>query len=452
MSTSSEPGEIPAIDAEAVSLGIASSATEVATEGEVSGGKRALGEMLQPFKVRNFCLLFGGQTVSTIGDALYAVALPWLILSNGGSAQEIGVVLAAYGIPRVGCVLLGGWLSDRLRPRWLMLIADAIRAVLVGILAGLALHGHPALWQLCAVAFPLGACMGLFLPASSAILPDLLKDEELQAGNALTFSSTQAATLVGSAIAGVVVAVLTSGTAMALDALSFVVSAVSLAMMRVSRVVAAGTPEEATGAASGVVESSQGQIPFGRYLRTSRLMQVALVVSLAANFCFGGLMEVALPTLVHGPMNAGAGGYGLILAAFGGGALAGSLFAGMLGRLKRKGLIALLLLLVMAVMIALLPYGGVAGAAFCMLISGVTNSISNVLLITVIQLIIPRHLMGRAMGLLLFGSVGTYPISVALAGVLTNHFGPVILFPFSGLVLFLTILLGIAQKELRDLQ
>src|SRR5579875_2004655 len=448
MSTSSEPGEIPAIDAEAVSLGIASSATEVATEGEVSGGKRALGEMLQPFKVRNFCLLFGGQTVSTIGDALYAVALPWLILSNGGSAQEIGVVLAAYGIPRVGCVLLGGWLSDRLRPRWLMLIADAIRAVLVGILAGLALHGHPALWQLCAVAFPLGACMGLFLPASSAILPDLLKDEELQAGNALTFSSTQAATLVGSAIAGVVVAVLTSGTAMALDALSFVVSAVSLAMMRVSRVVAAGTPEEATGAASGVVESSQGQIPFGRYLRTSRLMQVAL----AANFCFGGLMELALPTLVHGPMNAGAGGYGLILAAFGGGALAGSLFAGMLGRLKRKGLIALLLLLVMAVMIALLPYGGVAGAAFCMLISGVTNSISNVLLITVIQLIIPRHLMGRAMGLLLFGSVGTYPISVALAGVLTNHFGPVILFPFSGLVLFLTILLGIAQKELRDLQ
>lgn len=457
MSTSSEPGEIPAVGAKTASIDADDGAVEASIESAAPDKKRALGGMLQPFKVRNFSLLFGGQTTSTIGDALYAVALPWLILSNRGSAQEIGIVLAAYGIPRVGCVLLGGWLSDRLRPRLLMLIADTVRAVLVGILAALAFRGHPVLWQLCAVAVPLGACMGLFLPASSAILPDLLRDEDLQAGNALTFSSTQAATLVGSAIAGVVVVTLTSGTALLFDALSFVVSAASLAMMRMARVVTAVRPEKFAGAASSSVESAKSiesspeQINFGSYLRTSRLMQIALVVTLAANFCFGGLMEVALPTLVHGPMNAGVSGYGIILAAFGGGALAGGLFAGMLGQLKRKGLIALLLLLVMAVMIALLPYGGVVGAVLCMLISGITNSISNVLLITVIQLIIPRHLMGRVMGLLLFGSFGTYPISVALAGVLTNRFGPVILFPFSGLLLFLAIASGIGRKELRDL-
>ena len=75
------------------------------------------GSVLRPFKVRNFNLLFGGQTVSVIGDALYAVALPWLILSNGGNAQDLGIVLTAYGIPRAGSMLLGGWLSDRLRPR-----------------------------------------------------------------------------------------------------------------------------------------------------------------------------------------------------------------------------------------------------------------------------------------------------------------------------------------------
>ena len=176
-----------------------------------------------------------------------------------------------------------------------------------------------------------------------------------------------------------------------------------------------------------------------------------MVVSIAANFCFGGLLEVALPTLAHGPMHAGASGYGIIMAAFGGGALAGGILAGMLTGLKRKGLIPLLAVLIMAIMIALLPYGGVTGAILCMLISGLVNSISNVLLITLIQLIIPRHLMGRVMGLLLFASFGTYPISVALSGVLTNQFGPGILFPFSGLVLFLAILFGMTQKELRDL-
>jgi predicted MFS family arabinose efflux permease len=197
--------------------------------------------------------------------------------------------------------------------------------------------------------------------------------------------------------------------------------------------------------------SGEVQISFGRFLRTSRLMQVSMVFSIAANFCFGGLLEVALPTLVHGPMHAGASGYGMIMAAFGGGALAGGMLAGMMAGLKRKGLIALLTVLIMAIMIALLPYGGVIGAVLCMLINGFVNSICNVLLITLIQLIIPRHLTGRVMGLLLFASFGTYPISVALGGVLTNQLGPAILFPLSGLLLFLAILFGIAQKELRDL-
>lgn len=176
-----------------------------------------------------------------------------------------------------------------------------------------------------------------------------------------------------------------------------------------------------------------------------------MVVSIAANFCFGGLMEVVLPALVHGPMNGGASGYGVILAAFGGGALGGGLIAGALGKIKRKGLVALLVALVMAISTALIPYGGVASAAIWMFISGISNSITNVLLITMMQLIIPRHLMGRVIGLLMFASFGTYPISVALSGVLTNRFGPVILFPVSGLVLGLAILFGITQRELREL-
>jgi MFS family permease len=457
MSTSFEPGELSSTESEAVLPDTPNSAIDTIAESTPRAEKPALGGILKPFRVRNFSLLFGGQTISTIGDALYAVALPWLILTSGGNASELGIVLTAYGIPRVGCVLLGGWLSDRLRPRRLMLIADGVRAVLVGILAVLALSGHANVWELCAVAVPLGAFQGLFLPASSAILPELVSDEDLQASNALNFASTQGATLIGSAIAGVIVAVLTSGAAMAIDALTFVVSATSLAMMRVigpgALTKTAEGSDDGEGSTGDAIqaEEAQEQINFGRFLRTSSLIQVGLVVSIAANFCFGGLMEVALPTLAHGPMHAGASGYGLIMAAFGAGALGGGICAGMLGALKRKGLIALLSGLIMAASIALIPYGGVLGAMLCMLISGISNSITNVLLLTVVQLVIPRHLMGRVMGLLMFGSFGTYPISVALAGVLANSFGPAILFPFSALLLGLALLFGITQRALRDL-
>lgn len=61
-----------------------------------------------PLNGRNFTLLFGGQTISVMGDALYTVALPWLVLTTGGSAQELGTVLAAYGIPRALSMLAGG--------------------------------------------------------------------------------------------------------------------------------------------------------------------------------------------------------------------------------------------------------------------------------------------------------------------------------------------------------
>src|SRR5260370_31044419 len=83
---------------------------------EPNAAKPVAGGMLHPFQVRNFNLLFGGQTISILGDALYAVALPWLILTTGGSAQALGIVLAAYGIPRAVCTLAGRWGSCRLPP------------------------------------------------------------------------------------------------------------------------------------------------------------------------------------------------------------------------------------------------------------------------------------------------------------------------------------------------
>jgi MFS family permease len=409
--------------------------------------------VLRPFKVRNFVLLFSGQTVSIIGDALYAVALPWLILTTGGSAEVLGIVLAAYGIPRAGSMLVGGWLSDRLRPRRLMLIADTVRMLLVGILGALALRGHPALWQLCAVAVPLGAFGGAFMPASMSILPETLGSEDLQAGNGLMMSSMQGANLVGSAFAGVVVATFTAGAGLAIDAATFLVSAFSLALMRAAPRVTGSKREEGASQdnPSASTQEQGAQVSFWRFLLISRLIQVILLMFIVIGLVSGGLIEVALPTLVHGPMHGGASSYGVILAGWGAGALVGSIFAGTLGKLKHKGLIVLLAGLIASAAIALLPAGGVIVAGACMLIGGVTSSVLNVLLFTAIQLAIPRHLMGRVMGLLMFSSFGMYPLSVALAGVLSNQFGPALLFPFGGLLLGLAMLFGMTQRALREI-
>src|ERR1700685_3162368 len=91
-----------------------------------------------PLAVRSFRLLAGGQLTSTIGDYCYAVALPWLVLSNHGTTVLLGAVLACYGIPRTVLIPVGGILADKVGPRTLMLFADVLRCVLVVLLTFLA--------------------------------------------------------------------------------------------------------------------------------------------------------------------------------------------------------------------------------------------------------------------------------------------------------------------------
>jgi len=413
--------------------------------------------LLAPLKVRDFRLLFGGQMISTLGDMFYAVALPWLMLSSGRTAQELGMVLAAYGVPRVAALLVGGILSDRIGPRWVMLLADGARAALVGILAVLVMGGYTGVWQLCAVTIPLGAFTGLFLPAYYAMLPEALSDEQLQAGNALNSSSIQLAILVGSAGAGIVVSRLQPAAALAVDALTFVVSAATLAMMRVGRKGHAAQDRESVGngAAQSIAPANSAFAPditFWQLARSWRLFQVAFVVLIVGNLTFYGLFEVALPTLAYSILAAGASGYGWLVAAFGGGALIGGLAAGGLGRLRHRGIVMLSLIMALACWYTFMPFaGGLMGAALLIGLAGLTNGLLTVLAFTIVQQQAPRHLLGRIMAVFMVASLGLYPFSVALAGFVTVHFGPVVFFPLSASLMLLAAAFGWSQHEIREL-
>ena len=418
--------------------------------------KQLLGNLLAPLRVHDFCLLFVGQMISTTGDMFYAVALPWLMLSSGHTPQELGIVLATYGVPRVGTLLLGGLLSDWLRPRRVMLLADIMRALLVGVLAVLVFTGRTGVLPLCAVAAPLGAFAGLFLPAYYAILPEILGADALQAGNALNTSSLQLALLIGSGLAGLVVSRLQSGPAFVVDALTFVVSALTLILMRgehrPAEAVTAQQEQALAQEASGREATFAQDITFWRLIRTWRLLQVAFLVIIFGNFLFNGLFEVALPTLARDQFMSGAGGYGLLLAMFGAGSLLGGLIAGSLGKIAHRGLLMLICIMTLGVLYSFVPFaGGLPGAALLIGCAGLTNGMLTVLAFTVMQQQAPPHLLGRLLGIFLFASLGLYPLSVALVGVVSSHVGPVILFPISGAMMLGAAAFGWLQRDIRKL-
>lgn len=408
--------------------------------------------ILAPLYVRDFLLLFSGQMISTLGDTFYAVALPWLMLTSGHTPQELGLVLACYGVPRVGTLLVGGTLSDRIGPRQVMLLSDSMRAVLIGLLTTLVVRGATDVWQLCAIAVPLGGFTGLFLPAYYAMLPEVLPDEALQAGNALNSSTIQLAIFLGSGLAGVVVSKLSPAIAFAIDALTFVVSAITLACMQRRRSGQLRQPLQASAQDEEQKTRFPKETTLWQVMRSWRLFQVALLVVIFGNFLFYGMFEVALPTLAHDQFAAGAGGYGLLLAAFGLGSLLGGLIAGGLGRLAHRGMLMLVLIMMLAGWYTFVPFaGGLAGATLLVGCAGLTNGVLTVLAFTMLQQQAPRHLLGRLMAVLMVATLGLYPFSVALAGIVSTHLGPRILFPVSGAMMLGAALFGWMQREVREL-
>jgi MFS family permease len=405
-------------------------------------GVRAL-RTLAPLRHRRFRLLTAGQVTSNVGDACYAVALPWYVLADHGSAVLLGMVLVAYGIPRTALLAVGGYASDRWRPQTVMLASDLARALAVAALAVTAAVGPARAIVLLPIAVVLGAGEGLFLPGSFAILPSLLPGEDLQAGNALASSGTQLAALAGPVIGGALIALAGPPLAFALDAFSFTVSAMTLAGLR------AVPPAPSNSGATP--ELKDKPTPTLRaMLRSERVLPVILLVNIAANLGLGGMDEVALPALAHGPLHADAGGYGTMLAALGGGALLGTFAAGQV-RHARPVITGSLAFLVGAACMAVVPYlDTTLAVAAAMAGIGMMNGFGNVQMITVFQQWAPPSMLGQLAGLLALTSFGMFPVSAALAALVVRDLRPAAFFPLAAAALTIAILAGLSQRAWRD--
>lgn len=407
-----------------------------------------------PLAVRNFRLLSVGQSASTVGDYCYAVALPWLILSGHGGTVLLGTVLACYGVPRTVLIPLGGVLADKVGPRTVMLTADVCRCALMCVLAVLAAKRIDSLVALAPIAALLGAGEGLFLPASFSIMPTLLPAEQLPTGNALSTALMQIGSLTGPVLGGLLVAPAGPSPAFAVDAATFGASATALALIRVDRERPAGAepsvPEQSVSEPAVPASARAERAPSAwQLLRRSRLLRIILAVAVAANVTAGGTFEVAMPALAHARY--GASGYGTLLASFGAGAVIGTLIGSRMGALRRPPIVACTGFVVEGAALCLLPLsGGLTGAATALVVAGVCNGFGNIVLFTLIQQRAPAQSLGRVMSLLMVAGIGSFPVSVGIAGLLVRHLHATAFFPMAGVALGLAVLAALSRREMRE--
>jgi len=371
-----------------------------------------------PFAGRDFRLLWIGEAVSAIGDQFALIALPWLALVLTGSALALGGAMALMAIPRAVLMTFGGVAVDRFSPRRVMLGSNAVRLVAVSALGFVVLAGQAELWMLYAFALVFGVADAFFFPAQTAIVPELVADEQLPRANGIVQGTAQVSVLVGPVAAGLVIAALGGsataaslagiGVALLFDGATFIASLVTLLLIKPRAHVAQ--------AHDSVLESIREA---ARFIWASKGMRAMILVSLAANFLIVGPFEVGMPFIAYSRLPEGAAAFGIVTAAFGGGSLVGLLLGSILPA-PAPGRFGAVVILPMA--LAGLTVAGLSAAhstivaAGLTAVAGIALGFTNLLSITWIQRRIPAALMGRVMSLLITGSVGLVPVSMFLAG------------------------------------
>jgi MFS family permease len=367
----------------------------------------------------DFARLWAGESISLLGSQVTLLALPLTaVLTLDAGAAQVGVLNAFKFAPFFFVTLLAGALVDRWRRRPILLLSNLGRAVLIGLVPLAAIADVLAIEQLYAVAFLVGILTVFFDVAFWSYVPTIVDRRRLSDANGKLMASSSAADVGGPGLGGVLVGVLTAPIALLADALSFLVSAATLASIRRQE------PAPAAGEQRLLADIREG---LNYVFRNPFLRPIAAE---AATFnVFSTALETVFLVYAVRVLGFGPALVGLVFAVGSVGALLGSLVAGVPERRLGIGPTIVLSMIAGCLPYMLIPLADGSGAAPAALaataffLAGIGIAVSNVQVISFRQAITPERLLGRMTASYRFAIFGTIPLGALLGGGLAEWIG-----------------------------
>ena len=387
----------------------------------------------------HFARLFAARMISTFGSAMAPVAMAFGVLELTGSPSQVGLVIASQTAATVAAVLFGGALADRWSRKRVWVGSDLLAAGSQTLMALLLLSGDPPILGLCALMALNGLAFAFMGPASVGLIPQVVERRRLQSANALLSLAWSGAMGLGGATAGVLVATVGAGWAIAVDALTFAVSAVLVAGVR-------PRPQERTDEGSLVQQLRAGWREFTAH---RWLWAIVLQFSLLMAAWSGGFFVIG-PVVAERALG-GAAAWGWVTGAMGAGLLVGGVL-GMRLAFRRPMLVATLATFTFAVPLLLLmapaPVEWIAAGAF---LAGVGGELFGVLWFTALHTHVAPEALSRVSAYDHLGSIVLMPLGEASAGPLYEALGPerALLLAAAGIVLPSLAVLGV--RDVRTL-
>ncbi|MEJ8322651.1 MFS transporter [Kosakonia sacchari] len=363
------------------------------------------------FHFAPFRHLFFARLLTVLGNGIAPIALAFAVLDIGGSATELGIVVAARSLFNVAFLLVGGVLADRYSRSRVLVLSSLVAACSQGVVAWLVLDGSATVMLLAILGTINGAAAGIALPASSALVPQTVPAYNLREANAFIQLGIYSGTVVGASLGGILTSAVGPGWGLAIDALGFAASAPLYLAIRMGAI-------QETAAQSNILQDLRD----GWKEFISRAWVWAIVVQFTIiNAAFSGVVMVLGPIIADASF--GRTRWGVIVAAQSVGLIVGS-FLALRWRPRRDLFIGVMLVAVCAVPIYLLSQSvSTAWLLAAFFLAGVSFGLFGVAWAQSLQTHIPPEKLARVYAYDAMGSFIAIPVGELAAGPLATHFG-----------------------------
>jgi MFS family permease len=380
----------------------------------------------------DFWIFWTGQTISQIGSTLTSTALPLLVFKLSGSALDLGLASAATWVPYpLFGLFIGAWV-DRVNRKGLMIGLDIARAAILAVLPALALFGHLPIWWIYLVTFINSTLTVGFQGATNAAIPSMVDQDDLLKANGRIQASAPFATIVGPLLAALLLASTSLQVVLWCDALTFVVSAISLALIKTSFNAVAQEARPKTSLRQDILDGL-------RYVLAQPVVRTLALLSLLANLAVAVLFpqivffakEVLFASDAQVSQFFTAAGIGAVIFMLSAGFLRKRLSYGviLLGSILLSGVSVLVMIAARLYWVDLVCFGVMFGLV----------GLYDVAFDTILQAIAPNQLLGRVVTFTSVVAIFSVPLSTIVGGLVIDQVKNVVLV-FGVLGAFLVLL------------
>ena len=360
----------------------------------------------------SFLILWQSQLVSTVGDAVYSIALGFWVLEVTGSTALMGALMAASTLPGVLVSPFAGVLIDRTNKKRLFILMDFIRACCIILLASAAYRGLIGIWMVFAAGVLLSVCGAVFSPGIQSTVPDLVPKSKIANANSAFLIVTSGSNLLGNVAGGFLYQTLGAPLLFLINGISFLFSGASLPFVKISN-------NERHEEFHFFKDMADG---FKYMQRQSGLRFILIIIALSNFFSFIAIV-LFLPLCKYTP-SLGAKSYGIAMACFMGGSMLGFLLLSIVSVKPANKLKILMLSYFTSDILFVIAVNQPLFIVMAVLLAfaGFFNAVVNVILISTVQASTPQDLRGKVMSFISMITSGLTPFAMALGGVLGEIF------------------------------